>query len=125
MTKINGNIMLKCDDSSLNNCINIKGFLNNNRLFYKENDILVTLNIFNNKIIMKRKTKDYLLTLSLEENKITKNKYNIKNIGNFIISIKTLKLIIDNNYINIEYLVIDSNENFSYEIKYDLLEETL
>lgn len=123
MTKIKGKINLKNNVDDSNNCIDFKGILNNNHLSYKENDILVTIDILDNKIVMKRVTKDYELILSLEENKITKNKYNIKNIGNFIIEIKTLKLYIDNNYINIEYLVIDSNETFDYEIKYELLEE--
>lgn len=123
MSKIKGEIILKNKEEKEKNIINFKGIYTNNHISYKENDILVTIDIMNNKIVMKRVASDYEAILSLILNKTTKNKYNIKNVGCVILNIKTLKLNIDNNCIDIEYLVIDSNETFSYRINYELMEE--
>ncbi len=118
MAKIKGRIKINNQ-----NIMFFKGIMNKNHITYKENDILVTIDIYENKIVMKREKDDYNAILSLIQNKVTKNKYNIKNIGIVFINIKTLKLIIDNNFISIEYLIIDSNETFNYQIEYELLEE--
>ncbi len=112
MAKIQGEIKIS------DNVIKFKGIKNKNHLIFKENDILVIIDIFNNKVIMKRCTDDYDVLISLILNKTTENKYNIKNVGSVVIKIKTLNLVISEDSIKIKYLVVDSNETFNYQINW-------
>lgn len=89
-----------------------------NKITYKENDILVTVLISKSDIIIKRKSKDYLIELSFELNKETSGTYNISNLGIIPLKIKTNKLIIKDNKIEIEYtLELEEENEFYIEIE--------
>lgn len=121
MAKIKGTVFVTSNESKKK--YEIKGIYHDNQLIYKEDNILVTISLFDNKLVMKRENEEYKAVLSLEENKLTKNKYTIKNIGDLYISIETKEIVIKDKLVLVKYLVVDSEITFCYELNYTILEE--
>lgn len=117
--KIKGKVTITSDKKEV---FEIRGIYNNNHFSYKENDVLVTIDVNINKLVMKRSTNEYDMLLSLEKNKVTKNKYNIKNAFMYL-TIKTYDIEIKDNKILIDYLICDSDTRFRYLLEYSLVEE--
>ena len=117
MGKIKLNASLISEDTNLN--ISTTGIKTNNKIVYKENNITVTILIFNNKIEMNRTCNEYKINLIFEKNKITTSKYNVFGMPKeFLLETKTKKLEITNTLIKIDYNL--EGNNFSYEL---ILEE--
>jgi len=109
MSKINIETILKQNKKTE---INIKttGILQDDKIKYKENNIINILDIKNE--TLKRKNKDYEIIIDFKNEKIINN-YN-NNELKLKIKVKTKK--IEQNKINLEYIIIDTNDIFEYEI---------
>lgn len=96
-----------------------------NKISYKENEISVTIFIYDNKIIMKRISCEYEINLEFQENKSTVSKYFINN-GNLWLPLETFTdtILVDDSQIKIEYqLKLDEKPTqFLFEIKYEVIE---
>ena len=114
MEEINLVAILKSSEDNLN--IKTKGLRNDKKIMYKENDVSVTLYLFNNKIKMSRTCKDYKIDLVFENNKDTISKYNVFDSPKvFELNTKTKKLNISDNKIDIKY-ELEGND-FHYLLK--------
>ena len=109
MSKINIETILKQNNKTE---INIKttGILQEDKIKYKENNIINILDIKNE--TLKRKNKDYEIIIDF------KNETIINNYNNNELKLKIKEKIkkIEQNKINIEYIIIDTNDIFEYEI---------
>lgn len=96
-----------------------------NKISYKENEIMVTIFMYDNKIIMKRVGKDYEINLEFVEKTNTTGKYFINN-SNLWLPLDTFtdKILVDDSSIKIEYKLNLDNvpTEFSLEIKYEVIE---
>ena len=120
MGKINLKSNLISDEENLN--IEVSGIKNNNKIIYKENNITVTILIFNNKIEMNRSCNEYKINLVFQKNKKTMSNYQVFGMPkSFALETKTDKLIIEDNKIEIDYNL--EGNNFKYwvvwEVKYE------
>lgn len=109
MSKINIETILKQNNKTE---INIKttGILQEDKIKYKENNIINILDIKNE--TLKRKNKDYEIIIDFKNETIINN-YNNHELK-LKIKVKTKK--IEQNKINLEYIIIDTNDIFEYEI---------
>lgn len=91
-------------------------------LSYQEKQEMVTdvkLNLEKHKLI--RDNKDFTMEYQFEVNNKTINTIYLKELGKTIdIQIKTEKYYYDNNNIEIEYILIDSNDKIYYEVEYEV-----
>jgi len=111
MSKINIETILKQNKKTE---INIKttGILQEDKIKYKENNIINILDIKNE--TLKRKNKDYEIIIDFKNETIINNYINHELKLKLKIKVKTKK--IEQNKINIEYIIIDTNDIFEYEI---------
>ena len=75
MGKINLKAKLISDEENLN--IEVSGIKTNNKIVYKENNITVTILIFDNKIEMNRTCNEYKINFVFDELEKTISKYNV------------------------------------------------
>ena len=107
------------EEENLN--IETTGIKTKNKIVYKENNITVTILIFDNKIEMNRTCNEYKINLIFEKEKNTMSKYNVFGMPKeFLLETKTKKLEITNTLIKIDYNL--EGNNFSYEL---VLEERI
>ena len=119
MGKINLKANLISDEENLS--IETTGIKTDNKIVYKENNIAVTILIFNNKIEMNRTCNEYKINLIFEKEKNTMSKYNVFGMPKeFLLETKTTKLEITDTLIKIDYNL--EGNNFSYEL---VLEERI
>ena len=113
MGKINLKASLLSEEENLN--IETTGIKANNKIVYKENNITVTILIFDNKIEMNRTCNEYKINLIFEKGKTTISKYNVFGMPKeFLLETKTTKLEITNTLIKIDYNL--EGNNFSYQL---------
>lgn len=113
MGKINLKSNLISEEENLN--IETSGIKTGNKIVYKENNITVTILIFDNKIEMNRTCNEYKINLIFEKGKTTISKYNVFGMPKeFLLETKTKKLEITNTFIKIDYNL--EGNNFSYEL---------
>ena len=111
MGKINLKANLISEEENLN--IETSGIKTNNKIVYKENNITVTILIFNNKIEMNRTCNEYKINLIFEKDKITTSKYNVFGMPKeFLLETKTNELLIEKNEIKINYNLEGNNFNY-------------
>ena len=116
MGKINLKASLISDEENLN--IETSGIKTMNKIVYKENNITVTILIFNNKIEMNRTCNEYKINLVFENNKKTISNYQVFGMPKtFDLETKTKKLIIKENKIELEYEL--EGNNFKYSIEWE------
>ena len=86
-----------------------------NKIVYKENNILVTILIFKNKILMNRSCNEYEIELVFEKGKISISKYKLFG-GTKVFNLETVtkKLVIKDDIIIINY-ILEGNK-YNYEI---------
>lgn len=102
MGKINLKATLISDEENLN--IETTGIKTSNKIVYKENNIIVTILIFDNKIEVNRSCNEYKIKFIFEKNKKTISKYNVFGIDKeFLLETNTNELIIEDNKIKINY----------------------
>lgn len=94
------------------------GILNNNKLVYKDkNDILVTLYMNDNKILLTRESNDYILKLDFFNNMCD---YYLKDVDNMLyLKLDTTSIQVTNNGVCIDYNLED--DKFSFKIKYEVI----
>ena len=81
---------------------------NKNKITYHDNFSI-------NKIMLVRENDDFIHTFNFEINKETTSEYYIKEYASSIeVKIKTTKLVITDNKIEINYIVKESNEEYNY-----------
>ena len=114
MGKINLKTSLISAEENLN--IETTGIKTNNKIVYKENNITVTILIFDNKIEMNRICNEYKINLIFEKGKNSISKYNVFGMPKeFLLETKTKKLEITDKEINIKYNL--EGNNFSYHLE--------
>jgi hypothetical protein len=117
MGKINLKANLISDVENLST--HTTGIKTGNKIVYKENNIIVTILIFDNKIEMNRTCNEYKINLIFEKGKDTISKYNVFGMPKeFLLETKTKRLETTNTLIKIDYNL--EGNNFSYEL---ILEE--
>ena len=113
MGKVNLKASLISDEENLNT--ETTGIKTSNKIVYKENNITVTILIFDNKIEMNRTCNEYKINLIFEKGKDTISKYNVFGMPKeFLLQTKTKKLKITNTLIEIDYNL--EGNNFSYKL---------
>jgi len=113
MGKINLKASLISDEENLS--IKTSGIKTGNKIVYKENNITVTILMFDNKIEMNRSCNEYKINLVFEKGKNTISKYNVFGMPKeFLLETKTKKLNINEKLIKIDYNL--EGNNFSYEL---------
>ncbi|MCM1371154.1 MAG: hypothetical protein NC181_04640 [Clostridium sp.] len=122
MSKININVTLIEDNKKIYDNVKYIGIKSDNRIVYKENDITVTLSIFDNYVCMKRSSKDYVIDLVFMQNEETKITYNIKQYGIVYLTIFTKRLLVKD-YINIEYYVKEQDKEYEFNLFYEVIEK--
>ena len=111
MGKINLKAKLISDEENLN--IEVSGIKTNNKIVYKENNITVTILIFNNKIEMNRTCNEYKINLIFEKDKKTISSYQVFGMPKtFDLETNTKKLVISDKKIELDY-ELEGNK-FSY-----------
>ena len=119
MGKINLKASLISKEENLN--IETSGIKTNNKIVYKENNITVTILIFNNKIEMNRTCNEYKINLVFEKDCVTMSKYNVFGMPKeFMLETKTKHLEITDNLIKIDYNL--EGNDFDYKL---ILEEII
>ena len=94
------------------------GRIEKNKIIYKEKNILVTIIKKDKEILVTREDNEFKQIIKFKVNKKTISEYYIKDINiSLEFNIYTNKLIIENNHINIKYTIIETNENFEYDIQ--------
>ena len=121
MGKINLKASLLSNEENL--VIETSGIKTNNKIVYKENDITVTILIFDNKIELNRTCNDYKINLKFEKNKKTISTYQVFG-GSKVFELETItkKLKIDNNKIEINYEL--EGNNFKYLLVWEVSHES-
>lgn len=95
----------------------ICGILSNNKINYLDNNIVVTIYLNNNNINMKRVIKNESeINFNFIEGKKTKCIYNIFN-KKLNLNLFTNKIVIDNKYLEIDYIIEEENINFKLFIE--------
>ena len=113
MGKINLKANLISDEEKFS--IETSGIKTGNKIIYKENNITVTIFMFDNKIEMNRICNEYKINLIFEKGKDTISKYNVFGMPKeFLLETKTKKLEITNTFIKIDYNL--EGNNFSYQL---------
>lgn len=116
------NITLRHESSEDNYKKLIQGIVTDNRITYKEDEYIVTLNLVNDGIVLTKSSKDYKITINFKEGIKTKAIYDSNEFGKTLeLNIETFKLEVDGNQIFIHYLVEDVNE-IKYKLKYEVEE---
>ena len=101
------------------------GVKGGNKISYQENGIMVTILIYDNKIIMKRIQENFEILLDFEKGKSSVGKYFINN-DNLWLPLHTFTdtILVDDSYIRIDYQLSLDNEptKFLFEIQYEVIE---
>lgn len=115
-----GKIYLKAklisDEENLN--IEVSGIKNNNKIIYKENDINVTILLFDNRIEMNRTCNDYKINLNFDKNKKTTSTYQVfGGSKTFDLETTTKKLNISDEKIELEYILEGNKFKYILEME--------
>ena len=115
MGKINLKAKLISEEKHLN--IETTGIKTKDKIIYKENDITVTLVMFDNKIEMNRTCNEYKINLVFEKGKSAISTYNVFGAPKiFELNTKTKKLNISDKKIEIDYILEDNEFSYLLEI---------
>ena len=88
---------------------------NKEKISYHDDNTIYKLLISDKKTLLIRETEEFIHKFVFDLDNITKSEYYIKELNTSIdISIKTTKLNISENRIEIDYEIIDNNNQYSY-----------
>lgn len=125
MAKVKCTVNLKENDQVIFKDETFFGIKVENKISYKENDIMVTIFAQDNKIIMTRVSSEYEINLQFVEKKNTIGKYFINN-GNLWLPLDTFTdtILVDDSNIRIEYKLNleDEPTSFLFEVEYEVIE---
>ncbi len=106
---------LKNYNEKTENLIETFAIKNKNKISYYNNNTTYKLLLSEKKIILIRETNEFIHKFVFELDNITKSEYYIKELNtNIDILIKTTNLNISENRIEINYEIIDNNNQYSY-----------
>ena len=109
---------LKDIDEGIITNIDTFGRKNKNKITYNEETVTNTILQENNKLILIRENNDFKNILIFDLNKETISEYLLKeNDLTIELNIKTNLVEIEDNYIKVRYLVIDSDNEYEYSIE--------
>ena len=108
------NIIYKHDNETFNSI----GIKNNNIITFKNNDEMIKVTILDKKIDILKEKNDSIIHMIFDSNNITESIYDVYELGIVNLSIKTNKLIISDNSILIEYIILESNDFHTYELRW-------
>ena len=116
MGKINLKASIISEEETLN--IETTGIKTNNKIVYKENNVTVTVLIFNNKIEINRTCNEYKISLNFEKDKKTISKYQVFD-GEKIFDLETFTKILDicDNKIKLEYELEGNTFKYTLEME--------
>lgn len=122
MSKINLKAMLHniTEDKYFSN--EVKGIKTDNIVKFIDGDIVVVLELFEDKINLKRSSNEYNIYMTFKLDELTKGTYKINSLGSLDLDVKTTLIDIKDNIIEIEYqMIIDNSEvqKFNYKIEYE------
>jgi len=116
MGKINLKASLISEEENLN--IDTTGIRTNNKIVYKENNITVTILIFNNKIEMNRTCNEYKINFVFEKDKKTISSYQVFGMPKiFDLETNTKQLKIEDNRIELDYEL--EGNSFRYSLVWE------
>ena len=99
------------------------GLLLKNKIVYYENDICVTLMKQENIVKLVRKQKDYELEMTFQKGYKTEVIYNsLKESLKTYLQVETNVLEWENDRVRIDYRLYPTNELFSYQLKFEVIE---
>lgn len=99
------------------------GLLLKNKIVYYENDICVTLTKQENIVRLVRKQKDYELEMTFQKGYKTEVIYNsLKESLKTYLQLETNVLEWENDRVRIDYRLYPTNELFSYQLKFEVIE---
>ncbi len=99
------------------------GLLLKNKIVYYENDICVTLTKQENIVRLVRKQKDYELEMTFQKGYKTEVIYNsLKESLKTYLQVETNVLEWENDRVKIDYRLYPSDELFSYQLKFEVIE---
>ena len=105
------------DEGTITN-IDTFGIKNKNKITYNEETVANTILQEEDKVILIRENDEFKNILIFDINKETISEYLLKeNDLTIELNIKTNLVEIDNNYIKVRYLVIDSDNEYEYNIE--------
>ena len=114
-------INLKEDDKIVIDNKEVIGIRNNDKITFKDDDITVTIMVDNNKIMMKRVSKDYQLNFEFEERINTMGKYFLNNDNLWLpIEVFTDKILVSENCVEVDYYI--DKINFNFKISFEVIE---
>ena len=121
MAKINVKAVLHniTEDAYFNN--DVIGIKENNKIKYIDNKIIVVIEKIDNKILLKRSNDEYEIVMLFDLDNETTGRYVINNLGEFKLNVITNKLILEDDFIEIDYqMILDGKEKteFNYKIEY-------
>lgn len=120
MAKINCVINLKEDGKIVIDEKEVKGIKSNKKITFKDDDLIVTIMVDNNKIMMKRANKEYELNLEFEEGKNTTGKYFLNNDNLWLpIEIFTDTILVSENCVEVDYYI--DKINFNFKISFEVI----
>ena len=108
------NIIYKHDNETFNSI----GIKNDNIITFKNNDEMIKVTILDKKIDILKEKNDSIIHMIFDSNNITESIYDVYELGIVNLSIKTNKLIISDNSILIEYIILESNDFHTYELRW-------
>ncbi len=122
MPKINIKSLLKTKEEET--FFETKGIFEEDRIKYKEKDCFVKIDFQKEEIKMERKKEDSFLVLNFSLTKETDGIYQIHDLANFSLNIKTKELLIQNQKIHVRYLLYLQEVflgEFDFQIEFEVL----
>lgn len=121
MAKINCVINLKEDDKIVMDNKEVIGIKSGDKITFKDDEVIVTIIIDNNKIMMKRVNKEYELNLEFEEEINTTGKYFLNNDNLWLpIEVFTDKILVSEKSVEVDYYI--DKINFNFKISFEVIE---
>jgi hypothetical protein len=116
--KINVKVKLANLTENKEELINTNGIKNSNIISYVNDNIKHKLILDNNKITLLRENNEFSHGILFEENKTNSSEYYLKESKYSIeFNIETIKLILDNNKIDITYKILESENIYNYVLE--------
>ena len=95
----------------------ITGMKNKNKITYYHNDTVVKLEMFQDYLKLIRENDNFIHTFNFRLNKETTSEYYIKEYHtSFVVKVLTTKLSINDSNITINYIIKDSNDEYSFTL---------
>jgi len=117
MSKIKINYTLKTKDEEIK--LSTKGIKQNNKITFKDNDIMFSIINLDDYFILQRTNKEYTLELKFNDKKSI-GIYSINGLGDIYLDVKKINLSIKDNEIKLKYML--NEELFELELNYEVIE---